>query len=83
MLLSILPRAEPFNEHTYPCDQHLGFMEASGQMQGVQLLWAACQVWLFAVVCTCKDLQLLGCSDVNLRDTMAFSAWQDLDHACP
>ena len=23
------------------------------------MLWSACPVWLFAVVCVCKDLQLL------------------------
>ena len=24
------------------------------------MLWSACPVWLFAVVCECKDLQLLA-----------------------
>ena len=40
-------------------------MQASGQMQGLRVLWAACQVWLFAVACTCKGLQLLGCGAVR------------------
>ena len=24
------------------------------------MLWSACPVWLFAVLCECKDLQLRG-----------------------
>ena len=52
-----LPQAEHLLRHAYSCDCHQGFMEASEVCRCCAPL---AQARLFAVVCECKDLQVLG-----------------------